>query len=361
MTRRLRTLLTQVGSFALAGLLLYLALRGLDGRELASALREADYIWLVPLVLVVLLSHWIRAWRWLILIEALPVGERPPRRVPTSEAFGSLMIGYMVNYVAPRLGEVVRTANLSSRQKIRFSSLLGTVVVERVLDVAFLALGLISVMVLLRSQLGTLYRVFILPLHEELGIAVTLAIFAGTLALGLALLFILRSYVQQSASAVAFWHNRVRPVAHAFRDGVLTLVRARRRTALVLSTLAIWFCYALAAFLPLVLLNMSETYQLDLVDAWSIMLLGAVGVALPSPGGTGTYHFITIVVLTTFFGVARAPAAAYAVLTHAAQLVLYALVGFLALLVQGAKIRNVTRHAVETRARPQGLAPVDDP
>lgn len=360
MNRRLRTILTQVGSFVLAGLLLYLALRGLDGRELATALRDASYVWLIPLVVVVLLSHWIRAWRWLLLIDALPVGERPPRRISTVDAFGSLMVGYMVNYAAPRLGEVVRTANLSTRRKIRFSSLFGTVVVERILDVVILVLGLGSVVFLLRGQLGMLHRVFILPLQEELGVVLMLALMVGTVAVGAGAALIVRSYVRQSEVAADFWQNRLRPVARSFRDGIMTLVRARRRSALVLSTLAIWFCYTLAAYLPFVLLNMHETFGIDLVDAWSIMLLGAVGVALPSPGGTGTYHFITIVVLTTFFGVARAPAAAYAVLTHASQLVLYALVGFIALVVQGTRLRSVAQHAAEAREQAQRTEQIDN-
>src|SRR5690606_11904056 len=142
----------------------FLALRGLEVDEVVQPVQGANYLWLVPMLLDRLGSHWPRAWRWVMLIDALPEGARALRRaVRTADAFGSLMIGYMVNYGAPRLGEVVRTANLSSRRKLRFSSLFGTVVVERILDVVSLGLGLVSVLFLLRSQMTDLHAVFVEP------------------------------------------------------------------------------------------------------------------------------------------------------------------------------------------------------
>jgi uncharacterized protein (TIRG00374 family) len=355
LSRRLRTILTQVGSFALAGLLLFLALRGLNLEEIGSALRDGDYLWLIPLVLVVLVSHWLRAWRWIMLIEALPPDERPARRVPTADAFGSVLIGYMVNYVAPRLGEVVRTANLSTRHKIGFSSLFGTVVIERILDVVVLLFGLLSVTVLLRHRIEDLYLVFVEPLRVELGLVPLLLVGLGTILLFAAVLLLSRSYLRASTRASALWKRRIRPIASSFKAGLLTIVRSRRRTGLIVSTLAIWVCYALAAHMPFYLLNMVGPYEISLVDSWCIMLLGAIGVALPSPGGTGTFHFITILVLTTFFGVDRAPAATYAVLTHGAQLVLYALAGFVALLAQGSNVRSLARRAAGAQEGADGV------
>ncbi len=352
MTRSLRTILTQVGSFVLAGLLLFLALRGLDVQDVGSALRGANYLWLVPMIVSLLASHWLRAWRWTMLIEALPEATPTSRpRVRVGDAFGALMIGYLVNYVAPRLGEVVRTANLATRRKLAFSSLFGTVVVERILDVLTLGLGLLSVVFLLRAQMTDLYDVFVSPLFQQLGAVPLLLTLLGTIVLAVAVFFVLRSYLRASTRATALWRQRVRPAAASFKSGMLTVIRSRRRTGLIVSTLAIWFCYAVAAHLPFVLLNMTGPFQITLLDSWCIMLLGAIGVALPSPGGTGTYHFITILVLTSFFGVAHAESATYAVLTHAAQLVLYAIVGFIVLIVQGSSIRRVTKQAADARGK----------
>ena len=137
-----RRRLFQIGSFVLAGGLLALALYGVDLTNILEAFREADYRYLLPLIVLVLGSNLLRAWRWQILVEALPTPsdrdgtpqKRPGRMLEAS--FSSVMIGYMVNYVAPRMGEVARTANLSARSDYRFSSLFGTVVSERIFDTA---------------------------------------------------------------------------------------------------------------------------------------------------------------------------------------------------------------------------------
>ena len=127
-------------------------------------------------------------------------------------------------------------------------------------------------------------------------------------------------------------------MARQFASGLASLGRVRRRAALAASTLAIWGCYLLMADLPLRLLGLSDRYGLSLLDAWGVMNVGAIGMALPAPGGTGSYHYAVVQALGLLCGVPETPAAAYALLTHAAQLGLFAVVGVAALLLQGARI-----------------------
>ena len=72
MNPEIRRRLFQLGSFGLAGILLWLALRGVDFGRVADDLRGADYRWLIPLAAVTLASHWIRAYRWRLFLEAVP-------------------------------------------------------------------------------------------------------------------------------------------------------------------------------------------------------------------------------------------------------------------------------------------------
>lgn len=356
MPRKLRTLLAQVGSFLLAGLLLYLALRGVDFSQVSAALREANYLWLGPLTVIVLLAHWLRAWRWQMLLEALPGSER---RIPVGEAFSALMIGYLVNYAAPRLGEVVRTANLSARRRVSFSSIFGTVVIERILDAAALAIGLVSVVFLLRGRMGDLHRVFVEPLGDVSFLPLALAAL-GIVLVSILVLVVGRSFIRRSTRASNLWTARVRPAATSFGEGFLTVFRSRRRLGLFTSTVLIWLCYLLMAHLPFVLLGMSGPYGVSLGDSWSIMLLGAIGIAIPSPGGTGSYHYITVVVLTSFFDFDRAAAATYAVLSHAAQLVLHVIVGFTCILIQGASLRSIRAQAAAAETGGAQAVPSED-
>ena len=151
MLARLRGLLPLVLSLALGGFLLWLALRGADFDAVGHALADGAWGWLVPYVLVGLLSVVLRAWRWGMLIDALP--ERQGR-IPLLLTSGSVAIGYLVNYTAPRLGEVARTANVARQAPASFSAVLGTVVAERVLDVLALGTAVASVFVIYRDRIG---------------------------------------------------------------------------------------------------------------------------------------------------------------------------------------------------------------
>jgi hypothetical protein len=353
MSPRTRSILAQIASFLLAGVLLYLALRGVDLRTVLTALKGADYTWLLPLVAIVLLSHLIRAWRWRVLIKALPeveFGEREPGS--TGAAFSSLMIGYMVNYAAPRLGEVARTATLTARTGIGFGSIFGTVVVDRILDVAALALGLLSVGFLLIDRFSTLNSLFIEPLTTQLGRIPALALLAVIAFIGILVFLVYRQVLRRSSSTIgSFWSERAAPIFASFKSGILTLIRSKNRVGLLVSTVVIWILYVMMAHLPFIMLGMDQAFQISVLDSWSIMLLGAIGVAIPSPGGTGSYHYITIQTLVFLFGVDSESAATYAVLVHASQMVLYVVVGAVCLMLQGSSVRVLRARTMQAPER----------
>jgi len=329
MTTRMRTALTTGGGLLLAILLLYLALRGIDLRAMMGALRTAAYGWLLPLGVLTLLSVGLRAWRWLLLLRALPAAQGGARPGTLRTATYSVMIGYMVNYAAPRAGEVARSVNLSAQTHHNVSSVLGTVVSERVLDVAVLALALTSSAVLLLDRLPVVQELFLDPAQAQLQRLPWLLIGAGLLlSLGGAVLLV--RYVQ-----------RLKPILRSFWEGLRTLGRSRERLKLLLSTVLVWCCYVGMAYLPFVMLGMTEAYHLTLVDTWVIMTLGALGIVVPSPGGAGSYHYITIQTLVVLYGVDAAAAAGYAIIAHGVQLVFYVAGGALCLARQGIPLRDL--------------------
>jgi uncharacterized protein (TIRG00374 family) len=347
-TARLKSILLHSLSFLLAGGLLFLALYGVDFDKVWRALRTANYWWLVPLLAVVLLSHLARSWRWMLLLRTLP--DRNAERVSLKISFYSVMIGYMANYAAPRLGEVLRSGNTAVQEELPFSSVLGTVVAERVLDMLTLAVFLVSVPFLLASQLDVLHGVVVEPVTSAFdGLSVWWLLALSSAAL-LALGGVSWLLTRPDRPLHGFWTSRVRPLFASFTGGFMTLRRCPRRGALLVSTLAIWGCYLIMAHIPFVMLHMAEPFGLSLVDTWSIFLLGSLGIVVPVPGGTGSYHAITVATLTQLFSVAQSPAATYAVLTHAAQLVLYAVVGAICLMLQGTglqELRERVRRAQE--------------
>lgn len=325
-----------------------LALYGVDLTAIGEAFREADYRWLPLLIFLVLGSNLMRAWRWQILIDALPTTASPDTERTRAGrmleiSFSSVMIGYMVNYAAPRMGEVARTANMAARTRYRFSSLFGTVVSERIFDTAVLGIALLTALAHLFNQLGVLEQQFFAPARARLQDLPQSWILGGVLIalLGAGLVMVLfnRALHKENSTLARFWRDTLRPSVVSFRDGMMTLLRSPRRGAILVSTLFMWAGYLLMAYIPFRMLHLAEPYGIGLVDAWALMAIGALGLVVPSPGGIGSYHYITIEALVHLYGMPEAPAATYAFLTHGAQLVFYTLAGGVAVLYQGSGFR----------------------
>jgi uncharacterized membrane protein YbhN (UPF0104 family) len=339
LSERARSGLIQAGSLLLAAALLWLALQGTDLSEIAAALRAADWMWLPVLAGLLLASHALRAWRWMLLVDGLP-RRQGARQARAGETFAALMIGYMVNYAAPRLGEITRTATLSKRTGHPFSALFGTVVLERLLDVVMLGLGLLTVPFLLGDRLGALRTSILDPAADRLSsLPFGLLLMAGLLLLGIVGLsaWLIR---RSAAREDGFVARRGVPLLRSFREGIATLVTAPKRGTLIGLTVVIWGLYGLLGFLPFVMLQsagdtLAHAYGLDLIDGWCVMLIGGLGLVVPTPGGIGSYHYVTILTLTALYGLSEQAASTYAVLSHGSQLVLYVLVGALCVVALG--------------------------
>ena len=355
MTASTRRRLLQLGSFVLAAGLLLLALYGVDFGKMLDAVWKADWRWLLPLFVIVLGSNLCRAWRWQILIEALPttpdferLDEEHRYATNTLEvSFSSIMIGYMVNYVAPRMGEVARTANMAARSSFRFSSLFGTVVSERIFDTAVLGAALLSTIALLFDRFAVLQEQFLGPAWTRLTSLSPLWVLGGLLGVGLAvggtILLVRFLFARDDSAGAQFWTETVTPALLSFKGGMWTLLHSPRRVAIFVSTVGMWVGYALMAYIPLRMLDLAGPHSIGLLDGWALMAIGALGMLVPTPGGIGSYHYITTEALVHLYGVPGAEALTYAVLAHAAQFVFYLLTGGLALVYQGTDLDTLYR------------------
>jgi len=355
-TKKLRTVITHVGSFVLAGGLLYLALRGVDFAEMGEALRTAAWIWIVPMLIITILSHVLRAWRWKILLDEIPTDGLPADATPTTipSVFGALMIGYMSNYAAPRVGEVVRSAVIKRTHHLPLASVIGTVVVERVIDVVLLGVTVVTVLVILADRLNVINELFVEPWANQEGAGITgILVLVGLIAIGLTTFVLVRRHRRADVHG----ESRLSRALASFSDGLKTLTRTRQRGALIWSSVLMLVAYTIMAYLPFVMFGMTDAYGISIIDAYVIMIVGAVGVAIPSPGGIGSYHYVTIQVMVHLYGIDASHAATYAVFSHGGQLVLYTFIGFVALLKMGIGVRGLrTEKGEADRATQEGVA-----
>ncbi len=352
-------------AFLVAGLLLYLALKDVDFGAMGQALRSANYWWLIPLIIVILLTHLLRAYRWQLQLEALPAEDgEAPTAVSLGTAYISVWLGYMVNTAVPRLGEVVRAANLAKREKLSLTAVIGSVVIERVLDLCFLAATLGISLILLLERPAIMNRYVVSPtrrLLENLSPVTVIAIVAGGIVLLLLAYLAVRKIKRHDARGEDLF-SRIRAMLSKFKSGIMTLFRSERRIAIIVTSILIWVGYWIMVHLPFNLLRLVEPYGLSIADSFIVLAFGTIGFALfPSPGGTGSYHYVTIATLVYLLSMQQNDAAAYAVVNHAALSLLNVTMGMLCLAIQGSNLRELQadaeaeRHILEAESDP--LAP----
>src|SRR5215213_5233837 len=137
MKKSIFTLLQYSFFLGLGILFVWLSVKNIDHAQwlqIKDSLQRARHWMIIPVFLMLLLSHYSRALRWKILME--PMGYHPS----TFNTFAAVMIGYLVNAGVPRLGEVVKCTLLSRYEKVRADRLVGTIVMERAVDLVSLTL-----------------------------------------------------------------------------------------------------------------------------------------------------------------------------------------------------------------------------
>ena len=135
--------------FILMVILLFFAFRNVNIGKALDLIEKTSIGWMIVFIIVFLFSHLVRAYRWKVIVSSVK------KDTKLLHLFGAIMVGYGVNALVPRLGEVYRALYVGKWENISRSSMFGTIVVERVLDI--LALG-ISVLISVMIYPGNLYN-----------------------------------------------------------------------------------------------------------------------------------------------------------------------------------------------------------
>ena len=323
-------------SIGLAVLFLYLAFRGVDFSKVMEQVSDASLFWMLIFVATVLLGHYIRAIRWKIILHSV----KPDAKM--KNLFGALMIGYGVNCVTPKLGEVTRAIMLGRYEKLSKSSMFGTVIVERVIDI--IALGL-SVLVSAFLWSSSLYETFpwlesALYLSAALMVIILLVIFLSV-KLKERFYGVFIKLVSMLSQKIA---DRLAYIFDMLIQGFTSLKGTKNYIFTVIVTIILLSVYALGSYLGFYMLGMQSVKHVTYSMAWIIMSISAIGVVIPTPGATGSYHALAISTLVLLFGFGETISAAYAFLTHIISYFLFiiiALIMFFLLNKQHASLLNI--------------------
>lgn len=295
-------------SFLFAGLFLYLAFRGTNPGALWKSLTAADYLIVALLFPVGFLSHWVRAYRWRYLLDPVRPG------MSVRNLFAALMIGYMINNGLPRVGELVRCFVVGKLESTSKSSVLGTVVIERIIDALSFAFILCLVVFFFPASIETLTNSADSVRPIFLGGAIALLGVMILLFLNSAPLFRFMHFAARIMPTK--YRDRADEIVHRFIDGLgITKMKERFLLMFGLSVL-IWFLYALSLYVGF--FAFSDTVALAENFGPSIVLLtvSTIAFVFPAPGAFGTYHSFMSFAMVRLYGVDPVTALSYSIITH---------------------------------------------
>jgi glycosyltransferase 2 family protein len=313
----IKTVLQYTIGLGIGGVLLFLTFRNINISEAWEQLSNADFRFVYASLGVSLFSHFLRAVRWKMLLE--PAGFV----TSTYNTFAAVMVGYMANNAVPRLGEVSRCSMLLKSDKVPFSHSIGSVVLERIIDMLVM-MGFIALCFLLEYER-------LMQIVEETtgtqdgsktGIGYYLLVLLPFLILGI---FVVRKYLAK-LEEIALFAKIITFIKSAWLSAI-GIFRLRHPGRFLLLTLAIWFCYILQYYVCFFAL--SETSQLSFYFAMMVMVIGGIGIILPVPGGVGAFHFFCQLTFITF-GYSEQSGAGYALLIHTSQYLMLIAAGALA-------------------------------
>ena len=317
----LRGIINFLLSIGLAALFLYLAFADVNFSEVLDLVSQASVFWTVLFIIFTLLGHYIRTLRWKIILNSVKADTK------MKNLFGALMIGYGVNCVTPKLGEVTRAIMIGKYENLSRTSMFGTVIVERVIDIITLGASvLISAFIWSES----LYEIF--PWLEA-----TLYISAAGLVTVLVLFYLsvkfkerfygyLLKLVSRFSKNIA---ERLEYIFDMLLQGFTALKGTKNYILTVVTTVIMIIIYALTSYFGFFMLHMQLLSDVNFAMAWIVMSISSIGVVIPTPGSTGSYHALAKTTLVLLFGFNETISAAYAFLTHIVSYILFIVVALI--------------------------------
>ena len=327
-------------SLLIGGVLCYLAMRDWRWGDIPDLVRQMDWRWVLPYILIFLCSHLLRLLRWGILLA--PLGSVRTWRLV---ALGS--VGFMAIILFPlRLGEFVRPYLVSRESSIRMSSALATCMAERAVDGLVVALMLFLVLGLLPGE----------AVPDSVVYAGHLALIAFIAAVSLLLgmhwkrTLTLR-LLQRSLGRVApGLSDRACGLLSSFIDGLQALPSARAITLFLAMTAAYWICNGLGFWVLFRAagLTLENGQPPGLLAAYTIMSILAIGIILPGgPAFAGNFEFSLSLGLGLFLtaGMLATRGAVYILLTHGLQFFLQVATGFAFLVTGSVSLRGTVKES----------------
>lgn len=317
--------------FAISAVLIALFLRATHPSELADALREANYWYLIPATGVLFVAITARCVRWSVLMR--PVAPMSPARL-----FPYAIIGYMANNLLPaRAGEVVRAYVLGDREHVSKMGTFGTIAVERLFD----GVTLVLMLLIAGAFVG----------FEDSKLRV-IAVVSSVLFVASLVGFYVVTLSEERTRRVMHYFLRLLPARlehraeHIADQLAVSLRSVHEWRPLVLVAVFSGVAWTIEAACYAVI---GQGFGLGVGFGHYCLLLAAANLAIIVPtffGGTGPFEWAAKLVLVGA-GVTDSVASAYSIVAHAIILIPTTVLGLFLLWSYGVSFGRITRVDVD--------------
>lgn len=325
---KLSKVIKYVVSLGFAALLVYASFHNVDWNEFARGVKECGWGFIALGMAASIAAFFFRALRWRLLMQPFD------RSLDILTAFDGVNIGYLVNFVFPRAGEVVRCAFVSRRSHVRhggeegaitFEQAVGTVLLSRVWDI-LVVFVLIAVLLVMRWQMfGDFFtnRIFA-PMAGRFTPGMIAAMGAAVVVVAVLAVASFRGSSSFSRKVSAFLKGMA--------DGFAGFARMEGKLPFLVLTVLLWAMYWLMSMS--VIWAMPQLESLGWVDAWFVCLAGSVAWMVPVPGGFGAYHGIVALALSSVYSLGWDTGLLCATINHEAQTITMLLCGTISYIVE---------------------------
>ena len=252
-----------------------------DWLEIKAAFQRANYWLTLPVILVLLASHFSRAIRWKILME--PLGYKPS----TSNTFLAVLIGYLANLAVPRLGEVLKCTILARYEKVPADKLIGTIVAERAFDIICLVLVFAITIFSQIDVIGDYSLALLQNLFSSRGGGFSKVKIVILLAVVLIVLFV-SWFILKRFKHIGFI-GKIRTIIKGIWQGLTSVRFVKKKGWFFFHTAFIWFMYLLSVRIGMY--AMQETAVYGMKTSLSVLSLGSIGMIV-TQGGIGAYPLL---------------------------------------------------------------------
>ena len=316
-------------SFGFAFAIIYILFQHQNPVKLFEEIRKVKMEWVILSMVFGAWAYISRGLRWIVLIDALGY---------TSSKINSISavsVGYFTNMFIPRAGEISRCTALNRVEKIPVDKLFGTILIERVIDFIFL-IGLIILTFFLK--LDDLLKFFSTLQEHQTDTDIgnnKILILLGVVTIVIIGFYLLKKWMKNSV-----FYEKIISFIEGLKEGFKSIRKMKRKSVFWIHTFSIWVMYFLMTYVCF--FSMIETSNLNVGDGLFLLVLGGIGMVIPTPGGIGSYHAIVMIGLAVL-GVGFInlnppegeinPALIFPTVVHVAQTLVAIIMGLVSLLI----------------------------